>query len=144
MWAYCEVPGDSGVRIGWTIVLYFRAGGISSVNNTTRAKFAFSKGNLDTSRRNFLFKLRLQLTFSLPLILYVIDQFWIDRVRLLHQTVYIHTLKRKNDKIEKMERKKEQRWKLKLRAVRVFETLPGSRMNLFQAINLFEDNTLKS
>lgn len=62
MWAYCEVPGDSGVRIGWTIVLYFRAGGISSVNNTTCAKFAFLTGNLGTSRRNFLFKLRLQLT----------------------------------------------------------------------------------
>lgn len=56
----------------------------------------------------------------------------------------IHTLKRKNDKIEKLERKKEQRWKLRLRVVRVFKTLPGSRMNLFQAINLFEDNTLKS
>lgn len=42
------------------------------------------------------------------------------------------------------ERKKEQRWKLRLRVVRVFETLPGSRMDLFQAINLFEDKTLKS
>lgn len=30
---------------------------------------------------------------------------WIDLTRLLHQTVYIHTLKRKNDKIEIMERK---------------------------------------
>lgn len=47
----------------------------------------------------------------LPLLLYVIDQFLIDRVKLLHQTVYIHRLKRKNDKIEKMERKKERKIK---------------------------------